>query len=321
MHILLTGAGAAGAVSIIKALRNGLPKARITAADADPLSVGASFADQFYTIPPAHEPHYIEELANLCSQAKFDVAIISVDEEIEVLVREKKRFAAIGTNLALADAEGVLTCLDKSALYEFFQKTDILIPATSLLKNYEYQEGLRLVLKPRRGRGSNGIYYVFSSIDMDYYKQVLPPDDYLVQEMVTGNEYTVDVLRNRDGDFLATVPRLRMATDSGLSVKGKTVRDERVIHLTQQVITALGLYGAANVQWMVPEKGDARLIEVNPRLAGTSTLSVAAGVNIPTELVKLFGLKDYKGKKMDFIEGVLMLRFWEAQFSYPPERS
>lgn len=314
MRVLITGVGAGGVVSIIRALRSGLGDPYIVGVDAAPLAVGSCFVDRFCTVPLACDPNYVVEVYRLCRRERINVVIVSVDEEIAVLVREKDKFAGIGTVLALADAENVLLCLDKLRLCKTLETAGIPVPRTCLLGDWPYQEGERLILKPRTSRGSRGVRAVYSTGDFYYYKNRLEGDGYLAQEMIVGNEYTVDVLRNADGRFLATVPRLRVSTKSGMSIKGITVRDLTLIQLTQKAVDVVGLYGACNVQWIVDGLGRPWLIEINPRLAGTVCLSVEAGANIPAELVKLFGIPGYKGTPMDFREGVTMLRYWEACF-------
>ncbi len=317
MTILITGVGAAGAVSIIQALRQGLPGVRMIGVDAASLAVGQYFVDRFYVVPLATEPKYESVMLALCRSEKVKVALISVDEEIAVLVKNKPAFEATGTRLALADEESVLVCLDKSKLYSRLSSAQIALPPTWSLRRFKPEEGKQYIFKPKCGRGSRGIYFPNRLSELEYLRQFLPPDDYLVQERIVGEEYTVDLLKNRQGKFLATVPRQRIETDSGLSIKGKTVRQEKLIEQSRYVMNYLGLWGAANIQWIIDEAGIPWLIEVNPRLAGTVILSVAAGINLPAELVKLFASGEYKGEERNFQEEVVMLRYWQAVFNHP----
>jgi len=314
MTVLITGAGAGGAVQIIQSLRKGLPGVRIIGVDAADLATGRYFSDSYYVVPMAYETSYVNVLLDICKQEKVQVALISVDEEIAVLVKNKARFAGVGTELALAEPESVLLCLDKSKLHAALSGKGIPLPKTWLLEQFDYSDDCQYVVKPRSGRGSRGIYCIERKSELKYLKSKLPPKDYLVQQRICGQEYTVDVLKNRQGEFLATIPRIRLETDSGLSVKGRTVFHKELIEKSQLVMNILGLWGAANIQWIIDNAGAPWLIEVNPRLAGTVILSVAAGVNIPAELVKLFSSKDYRGQAASFRDGVLMLRYWQAIF-------
>ncbi|MHB1126201.1 MAG: ATP-grasp domain-containing protein [Bacillota bacterium] len=315
MNVLITGAGAAGAVSIIQALREGLPGIFVVGVDADAFAAGKNFADRFYVVPLARDPLYTEEMLKLCNQEQIRVALISVDEEIEVLVQERHRFSAIGTQLALAEPENVLSCLDKFAFYNRMRVKGIALPETWLFRDFDFTafSGKGYVIKPRFGRGSQDIHFTEALQDLVYLKSTLPKG-FIIQERIRGREYTVDVLRNRQGKFLAVVPRLRIATESGLSIKGMTVHHEDLMRDSPYVMECLDLWGACNIQWIIDDAGTPWLIEVNPRLAGSVILSVKAGANIPVELVKILADAQYDGQPMAFREGTLMLRYWQAVF-------
>ena len=299
--VVVTGVGGAGIGAIIDALSDYL----VVGVDADDMAVGRFLVDKFYRVPMADDPDYIKTLANICKKEKADVVLILVDEEIGALAGKTFPVATSITNPTMT-----LFCLDKRQFYllpkhlrEFEKK--IRLPDTWLLDNFRYYGG-EYILKPRYGRGSQGIYKVSDEIDLKYYQTKLK--DYLIQRYIEGNEYTVDVLRNRHGEFLAVIPRERIAPDSGLSIKGRTVHDEKIIKRTEHVVDGLGLWGAVNVQWI-----DDCLIEVNPRLAGSVALSIAAGVNIPAEAVKIYADPDYIGEKHGF-KDVTMFRYWNEIF-------
>ena len=287
VSVLFTGVGAGGSVSILKALRE-ISGIYLVGVDADWLSAGRYLVDTFYTVPPAAHGEYIPELLRLCRRERINVVVVSVDEEISALAKQQTKFAAAGTKLTISDAEYTLLCMDKLRFYHHMKDNFNLPPLVG-----------KHITKPRFGRGSAGI-----SIDID-------APGCLTQQFIEGDEYTVDVLRAADGVFLATVPRLRIETESGLSVKGRTVQHEELISITQEVITFLGLWGAANVQWIVDADGIPWLIEVNPRLAGGVALTVAAGANIPAGLVRLFNGEQVA--PMDFKE-MTMLRYWSAVY-------
>ena len=56
-------------------------------------------------------------------------------------------------------------------------------------------------------------------------------DSYILQELLPGEEISVDVLARRDGAVVAAVPRLRLKVDSGIAVAGETIHDDLAIEL------------------------------------------------------------------------------------------
>jgi carbamoyl-phosphate synthase large subunit len=311
-RILFTGAGAAGAVSQIKAVRQGVPDAVITGVDASPLSSGKFFADSFYRVPMAGHSDYVGTLLDICRREHIGLVLVAVDEEMAALAPHIQMFAEFNIRLAVPPEEILEKCQDKLLSYYFF-RTRVKVPETHSLDDFQPSWPGQYVLKPRRGRGSRGIIYISTQAELDFYRQKLS-EPYLAQQRITGQEYTVDVLRNFQGEFLAVVPRMRLETDSGLSIKGRTVYDSGLIEATKDVVSCLGHQGAANVQWIADNTGRPHLTEVNPRLAGSVALSVAAGCNIPAELVKLYLEPGYAGSLTNFIPGTTMLRYWDAVF-------
>ena len=104
---------------------------------------------------------------------------------------------------------------------------------------------------------------------------------YLVQEYLPGEEYSVDVLADARGRVAASVPRLRARVDSGVSVAGRTVRDDELEKFGALVAEAVGLTFIGNVQCRRDRSGQLALLEVNPRAPGSMPLTIASGVDMP----------------------------------------
>ena len=278
----MTGVGGPVAVSLIQTINELNPY--IVGVDASALAVGAHFVDKFYQVPMAKDPQYVEHLRWLCREERIDYAVINVDEEIAVLAREDLS----PTVMSIVNPESTLICLDKLKFYHHL-KNDFNLPP--LL-------GKRIT-KPRDGRGSDGI-----TITTD------GPGE-LTQVFIEGDDYTVDVLRTKEGEFLAVVPRLRIDTNSGQSIKGRTVKHELLIAETKRLVDYLDLWGAVGAQWIVDDDGVPWLLEINPRLAGSMAFSAWAGANIPAALLRL--LRGEQVAPMDFKE-MTMLRYWSAVY-------
>ncbi len=137
------------------------------------------------------------------------------------------------------------------------------------------------IMKRDRGRGGKGVHR-------------LPlQDDYLIQQIVEGDEYTIDVLTDRAGAFLFAVPRLRIQAN-GVSVIGKIVMDEEIINLARQVVSKFTFAGPINIQ-VIRERDSGKLyiIEVNPRLSGSCMFTVMAGFDILDATIKLWEGKPF----------------------------
>ena len=296
VRILVTGAGGPAAVAFHKAL-SGRP-VELFAVDVDPFAVG------LHLVPPGHAAlvprgdaaDFVDELLARCETWGIDLVVPTVDAELLPVARRVADFAAVGAEVAIAPLPALEAALDKLALARRCEGV-IKVPRTSTLAEVAgtgpAASGFELpvVIKPRRGSGSRDVHVVASRAAFDRLVERLVPDgdaggeDWLVQEFLPGEEYSVDVLTRADGTVVAAVPRVRLKVDSGVAVAARTVRDPELEHGAAAVARAIGVTGVANVQLRRDATGVACLLEVNPRLPGTMPLTVAAGVDMPYWLV------------------------------------
>ena len=99
------------------------------------------------------------------------------------------------------------------------------------------------------------------------------------QEVLTGDEYTVDVFCNREGAPVYIVPRRRLRVVDGKSLDGDVVEQPAIRELVVALCRTIPMHGPVNVQCFVSPTGEVTLTEVNPRLAGGMALGMAATEN------------------------------------------
>ena len=166
-------------------------------------------------------PGYLREPC--CSSAwsaSINVVIPTVDEELIALARSRPRFAEHGIVVLCPSAEALERCLDKHALVEAVRDV-VACPRTELLDERFDSEtwALPMIVKPRTGRGGEG----FQVIDDAQSLGLLPRDGTLIaQELLPGEEYSVDVLIDRDGT--------RRRGGAAGSPAGRLGRRRRVAH-------------------------------------------------------------------------------------------
>jgi len=132
--------------------------------------------------------------------------------------------------------------------------------------------------------------------------------EFQYSEIVSGTEYTVDILADRDSNLLVCSPRERSEVRSGQTVRGVTREMTELVDLTQQICAAIGYSGPGNVQFMVDDSGPA-FIEFNPRFAaGGLGLTIAAGGNIPLMTLELALGREVK--RVDVRAGIKLVRYY-----------
>ncbi len=277
-RVLVTGAGGPAGVSIIRSL---LKRADVTvlAADMDRYASGIYLvaAGDGHLIPAGLAPEFVDELLGLCVRLDIQVLFPTVDVELPLIAARAGEFNSAGIRIASPSLPCLEVCLDKYLLAQRCQGV-LPVPRTELLGeslDWDYP----VIVKPRRGAGSRGVHQVDSREAL----QALGADTaILVQELLPGAEFSVDVLASPAGNVIAAVPRSRLRVDSGVSVAGATIRDAELEKAAAAVATAIGLTTVANVQLRRNVNGEAALLEVNPRFPGAMPLTIAAGVDMPS---------------------------------------
>ena len=284
-RVLVTGVGGAAGVAVVRSLL-GRDDVTVFAADMDGWAAGLYLvpAERRRLVEPGRSDAFVPGLADLVARDRIDVVISTVDVELAALAERRDELAP--AVLAAPSADTLATALDKLALAERCAPTanvprTVLAGPDALAVDWEFP----VFAKPRSGAGSRGIRVVPDRAALE----ALPTDEGLiVQDLLPGEEYSVDVIADASGRVVAAVPRTRARVDSGVAIAGRTVRDAELEETAAAVARAIGLVGVANVQLRRDRAGRAALLEVNPRFPGALPLTIAAGVDIPSLVVDLF---------------------------------
>ncbi|KIP51878.1 ATP-grasp domain-containing protein [Leucobacter komagatae] len=284
-RVLVTGTGGPAGVAVVRSL---LRRADLTvfSADMDGWASGLYLvpAEQRRLVPPGKDAGFVEAISAIVAADAIDIVISTVDVELEALADRREELAP--AVLAAPPSQTLRVCLDKLALAERCAETGraprtVLAGQAALATEWEFPA----FAKPRQGAGSRGIRTVPDRAAL----AALPLDEGLiVQDLLPGEEYSVDVIADAAGHVVAAVPRTRARVDSGVAIAGRTVRDPELEETAAAVARAIGLVGVANVQLRRDRDGRAMLLEVNPRFPGALPLTIAAGVDIPSLVVDLF---------------------------------
>lgn len=287
---------------------------RVVATDVDPTAPGLYLADRGYLVPPGDSEAFLPRMRALCAEEKALAVIPLVDEEL-LRVPELEHD---GVAVLLPRPGFVSTCLDKYTLMRALDEAGIGVPRTWSAAEWpvgaadSVPEGL--IVKPRSGRGSRGVVFIESAQDMARViaESGYSTDELIVQERLTGPEYTVSVVVWRDGNVQAVVPK-EVILKQGVTRYAVTRHNEAVAEVCRAVQGELGADGPFNVQLALDDRGRPRIFEINPRFSSTAALTVAAGVD---EIVGLLRQATLGAPRLSdqWREGVAMVRRWTDEF-------
>ena len=314
---LITGVGGAAGQSVLKALRTA--GIRVVAADCDARSAALDLGDDSGVLPRADDPDYANALVKLAIEHGANVVVCTVAEEMPALNAAAEELAAAGISLWLPSADAVESCTDKARFAERLLDAGVATPATvhvaELALGVAAHEAVSgpWIVKPRFGRGSRDVYACDEPDELAWAVRRVP--DPLVQTRLSGREFTVDALVDRLGVFAGGVPRWRTEVKAGISTKGETFVDARVLEGTAAVLDAVGLRGVACVQGFVTDDDEVVFVEANPRFSGGLPLSLAAGADLVGQYLRASIGLPVQPEALAYRAGVRMSRYFSEVFT------
>jgi carbamoyl-phosphate synthase large subunit len=309
-RLLFTGGGGAGTEALLRLLS---PNYEVFFADADLGSKHFSLEDhQWHQIPFAKEPAFCRKIVDLCHQLQIDLLIPSVDEE---LIPIAKMSESLNFNLLLPPEYFLSRHLDKYTSNRFL--VDAGLPAPTTVIANEGRLNFPCIVKPRNGRGSRHVVEARSEIELQAQLTLAraSPEDFILQELVIGEEYTVMVAADNKGKLRAIVP-VKVKCKRGITIDAETIYDDEVIKACREIHESDPVSGCYNIQLIKEANGSIKPFEINPRISTTACLGLAAGV----DFIGIFlGLLDYTGFSqdtlIDFKDRLRLKRSWHNQIN------
>lgn len=300
--LLVEAVGSPAWPTLLPALRE--VAGRIVALEVDATAVGAALVDRCLRVPPYRALASPELLLEVCRRERVDVVLPSIHEGLPFWSRHRDRFEACGVAVPLSPPATLAITADKWETYQFFRSRGIPTPETSLAHDFE-------LIKPRVGRGGAGI-----RVEAPTGRAL--PEGFLSQRLLRGREISIDALCARGGEPLALVARERLAVESGLAIKARVIREPALERAARQLLANLPCFGIVNLQCFLAEDGSVQFTEVNPRIPGGLSLSLAATQNWFRLLLDLV-----RGKPVEALpppRELWMLRHWSDVFCAGPPR-
>jgi carbamoyl-phosphate synthase large subunit len=276
-------------------------------------------ADRALRVPRCTDASFITTIADIVRAEGVQLVIPTIDTELAAYAAARIRLREVGTWVSVSAPGVVAMARDKLATSERLAAAGIAVARTATLEaaraNPERFPG-PVIVKPRDGSASIGIRRHGSLADLGGTSDA--DDPLIVQEYLSGQEYTVNLFFDRSGSLRSVVPHLRLEVRAGEVSKARTVRDRRLID--QAVRLAAVLEGAAgSLCYQAIDVGadeEPRVIEVNARFGGGYPVTHRAGAPFARwVLEETLGGEPSVGGLTEWREGVTMLRYDAAVFS------
>ena len=306
MRILITGAGGPAT----DALAKGLGDYTLLFADQNPKRIHPSISEEIkFELPTATSEYFESELKTLCIENEVNLIISQVDEE---LIKVKSVLQEVGNLDDISpEVEFIKLSLDKFNLGKSLRENFVQDPSTEMLLSSSAFGGRELILKPRFGRGSRGVFRVKSESEFDLLKKYLLAlgQEYIFQDFLDGQEFTVQMMATKGGQLAAVSP-LRVIEKRGSTTNCFVDLNEQVL---QTCLAFHGKYlprGTYNIQLILDKEGYAKIIEINPRVSTTMCVALELGFNP----IKIFFQESHEDKIHLPTANIEMRRYWTNFF-------
>jgi carbamoyl-phosphate synthase large subunit len=300
--VLFTCAGQR--VDIVGAFRRA--GATTVAADVNPLAPALYHADRYVLVPRVADPEYVPALRSIVDEHDVRLVVPLTDLDQATLAHAR---GELGTLVLLPDAETVERLGDKYLAHLLFEERGVPSPPTWLPGDIPDDVGFPLLVKARVGFGSRHIYRAANRAELEFFLRYTPVES-IVQACLAGEEFSIDVICDLEGRCLNAIPRTMIESKGGESIKGMTIRDDRLMELACHVAEKLRIVGPANIQCFREPDGRHYVTDINPRFGGGFPLPLAAGGRYPELALELARGEHPEPRLGDFREGIVMTRFF-----------
>ena len=289
---------------------------RILGIDCSNTAPAAYLVDEFIRVPRCDDPRFLETVVDLCRKKSVSLLVPTIDTELLSYAEHREDFARVGTAVAISTSDTIAICADKRKSHSWlvqngFPTVRQACPAEVLGHSSDW--AFPLIAKPRCGSASVGVSIVDSIATLEHMSRA--SNDLVVEEIARGDEHTINVYVNRQGQCKCAVPHRRLEVRAGEVSKGVTVKHLELMKLVARVSERLpGARGPLNVQGFLGPDSDFRITEINARFGGGYPLAYKAGADFPRWLLEeSLGLPSF-GSFDGWQDGLAMLRYDSAIF-------
>jgi carbamoyl-phosphate synthase large subunit len=279
------------------------------AADSSPLAPAQYAADVRVAPPRIDDPGYVPFLLDLCEKHDVGAVVPLTDLDIELLARARPELPAF-----VPDPEIARDTFDKYAAHLLLERHGLPSPPTVLPP--EEPDSYPVMVKPRQGSGARSIHPAADRDEMQFFIRYVK-EPVMVQRLMQGPEFSIDLLSDLDGRCLNAIPRTMIESRGGESIKGAVIHDQELIDLGRSVVEALGVRGPCTVQAFRDAEIGLGITDVNTRFGGAFPAPMYAalpGRTYPELIVKMARGEAVEPHVGEFNDGHTFTRwYWQME--------
>jgi len=230
-----------------------------------------AYTNYIGNMPYITAPDFIDKLNDIIRDECIEYIIPAHDSVLTFLAENRE---LVHADIVASISETCSLCRSKKATYEYLS----LFIKTPRIYLDDIPEKFPVFMKPDVGQGSKGTRIIMNVKEMAFFKESSP--GMLMLEYLPGKEYTVDCFTDRLGNLRVCSARERARVANGISVNTKLIHKQEFSEIAHIINDALKLRGTWFYQVKENAAGDLVLLEVAPRIAGTSAITSINGANL-----------------------------------------
>lgn len=311
MNLLLTSVGRRS--YLVKYFQDAVDNDGLVHASNSNPTYAMQIADKSTCTPLIYDSGYIDYLLDYCQKNEIKAIIPLFDIDLPILAKYKSKFLEYGVQVVVSDYEITQICNDKWKTYQFLVSNQICVPKSFIsldacLNSIDDNKiNYPLIIKPRWGMGSIGIYQADNKAELEilykktknditntYLKYESEADlesSIIIQEKLIGNEYGLDVFNDLNGHFLTCISKQKLSMRAGETDSAIIVEDKQLYDLGKYISSKLKHIANLDVDCFLVN-GKYYILEMNCRFGGQYPFSHLAGANFPRAIISMLNEED-----------------------------
>jgi hypothetical protein len=203
-----------------------------------------------------------------------------------VLVHMARNQDKINTKVAVPGVWQAEVCRSKKKIYHLFKDFEF---NPTVFEGIEDIKEYPIYAKLDEGQGSKGAFVVKDRKQLEVIPDI---ENYVLMELLPGEELTIDCFTDRHGKLQFVGPRNRKRVFDGVSVNSASVPlTDEIFNIGKIVSDTLKIRGAWYFQLKRDQQGHFKLLEASVKVAGNMNVFRGIGVNFP--LLMVYDYLDY----------------------------
>jgi carbamoyl-phosphate synthase large subunit len=267
-------------------------------------AVGAAGLAKVIPAPRFTSDDFETFITRFVRSEKIDIVIPNIDRATVALSRVAPALTDSGASVVCSSREVCENMADKKLADQVFKKLHLRIPGSA---NYP------LLAKPRSGASSRGIVRLNDEEERRFWAARNEESAFVLQEFINGTEYSLDAFVASNGQTMGIVCRTRDIVAEGEVMVSRTKHVAEAEEIAAKLLTWSQWRGPLTVQVM-HDGQNAWLLECNPRFGSGVPLSIEAGLDIPTWILReRLGLP-LPETPIEWRDGLCMTRYRKENF-------